>query len=60
MKKIIDENKKLPLIFNYVATIKKQQTTKNVSSLRTYIECQKLQTDYLIRSKSYKSITRLL
>ncbi len=60
MKKFIEEKNKLPLIFNYIEFKKSKIIIKNKSSLTFFLECEKYQTEYLVRSKPYKHITRLL
>ncbi|KQT25907.1 hypothetical protein ASG22_04200 [Chryseobacterium sp. Leaf405] len=60
MKKKIREKNKLPLTFKYVEFSKSKIIVKSKSNLTFFVECEKYQTEYLFRSKPYKSITRLL
>ncbi len=60
MKKIIKERNKLPLTFKYTEFSKSKVPIKSKSSLTFFVECEKYQTEYLFRSKPYKSITRLV
>lgn len=56
----IKEKNKLPLTFKYIEFSKSKITVKSKSSLTFFVECEKYQTEYLFRSKPYKSISRLL
>lgn len=60
MKKIIKEKNLLPLTFKYIEFSKKMVKVKSKSTLTFFVECEKFQTEYLIRARPYKSITRLL
>jgi hypothetical protein len=60
MKKTIKEKNKLPLTFKYIEFKKSQVIVKSKSNLTFFVECEKFQTEYLVRSRPYKSITRLL
>lgn len=60
MKKLIKEKNILPLTFEYIEFTKNKIPTKSKSALRFYVTCEKYQTNYLVREKPYKSITRLL
>ncbi|KMQ68003.1 hypothetical protein ACM39_09025 [Chryseobacterium sp. FH2] len=60
MKKISKEKNILPLIFKYIEFSKNKLPIKDKSKLTFFVECEKYQTEFLVRSKPYKSITRLL
>lgn len=60
MKKIIKEKNTLPLTFKHIEFTKSQAIIKSRSSLTFFVECEKYQTEYLFRSRPYKSISRLL
>lgn len=60
MRNIIKEKNKLPLFFKYIEFSKSKTTFVNKSRSIFFIKCDRYQTDYLIRSKPYKHITRLL
>lgn len=60
MKEIANEKNKLPLTFKYIDLLDNKNSITSMSSLVFFVECEKYKTEYLVRAKPYKSITRLL
>lgn len=60
MKEIIKEKNKLPLTFKYIEFSKNKTQIKSKSNLIFFVECERYQTEYLVRARPYKSLTRLL
>lgn len=58
--KLIKEKKALPLTFKYIEFLKNKNLIKSKSNLRFYVECEKYHTEYLVRARPNKSLTRLL
>lgn len=59
MKKLFKKEKnKLPLTFKYIEELRTKKNNKN-NSTGNYVPCEKFQTDYLLREKLIKSLTRL-
>ncbi|REC59338.1 hypothetical protein DRF65_26630 [Chryseobacterium pennae] len=61
MKKLFKEEKnKLPLTFKFIEKLgsKKSNDKENIST--NYIKCETYQTDYLMRERPIKALTRLL
>lgn len=60
MKNIPKEKHKLPLTFKYIEFSKNKLSFKSKTKLTFFVECEDYQTEYLIRSRPCKPITRLL
>lgn len=54
------EKNKLPLTFKYIEFSKNKAPIKKKSNLMFFLECNKYQTEFLVRERPYKPITRLL
>lgn len=61
MKKVLcNENNKLPLTFKYIEKFK-IKTDKNRDKYKVYyLKCEKYQTDFLMQTKPYKNLVRML
>ncbi|UIR55010.1 hypothetical protein LZQ00_12040 [Sphingobacterium sp. SRCM116780] len=55
---IIKEKNKLPLTFEYMELYGGKSS--NNSSSSHYLKCSTYQTDYLLRTKPFKRLTRLI
>lgn len=62
MKRRIEfkEENKLPLTFKYIELFESKNTEKPGSDTTYYLECKNYQTDFSLREKPYKPLTRLL
>lgn len=57
---LYNEKNKLPLTIKYMESFREQTNkTHNEYKVR-YVKCKKYQTDFLIREKPFKALTRLL
>lgn len=61
MKNTYKEKHKLPLTFKYMEVFRKKNTKKNYGENVIYfIECKKYQTNFYVREKPVKHLTRML
>lgn len=60
MKNKFNETYLLPLTFKYLETIKKKTPHKKNEEIIYFIACEKYGTQFYIREKPVKSVTRLL
>jgi len=61
MENIIKEKHRLPLTFKYIETINKKSSDKiEKENIIYFIRCTKYQTDYYVREKPVKPLTRML
>lgn len=61
MKKLFREEKnKLPLTFKFIEKLGSKKSNDKESISTNYIKCETYQTDYLMRERPIKALTRLL
>ncbi|MCS4305364.1 hypothetical protein M2372_004862 [Chryseobacterium sp. BIGb0232] len=61
MKKLFKEEKnKLPLTFKFIEKLGSKKSNDKESISTNYIKCETYQTDYLMRERPIKALTRLL
>lgn len=62
MKNNFNETNPLPLTFKYIETFKNKVPSKDnkKEDVIYFIECHKYQTNFYVREKPVKSLTRLL
>lgn len=60
MKKLYKENNKLPLTFKYIEIFKTKNVSKIHSSMVYSLPSEKYQTEYHVREKPLKQLTRLI
>jgi hypothetical protein len=60
MENKFKEKHKLPLTFNYIELIRKTNTEKENKNIIYFISCKKYQTDFYVREKPFKPLTRML
>lgn len=60
MKKQIKDKHNLPLTFNFIELIKKTNLGKDNKNMIYFISCKKYQTDFYVREKPFKPLTRML
>lgn len=60
MKKQIKDKHNLPLTFNFIELIKKTNLGKDNKNIIYFISCKKYQTDFYVREKPFKPLTRML
>lgn len=61
MKKLFKEEKnKLPLTFKFIEKFGTKESNKKDSISINYVKCETYQTDYLMRERPIKALTRLL
>ncbi|MFE7088229.1 hypothetical protein ACFU8T_13995 [Sphingobacterium spiritivorum] len=57
---ILQEKNKLPLTFEYMEFFGNKRSDNPDSTSSDYLKCSTYQTDYLLRKKPFKPLTRLL
>ncbi|AZA79209.1 hypothetical protein EG347_17695 [Chryseobacterium sp. G0186] len=61
MKKLFkDEKNNLPLTFKFIEKFGSKKSNEKSSISINYIKCEIYQTDYLMRERPIKALTRLL
>ena len=60
MKKKFKENQYLPLTFKYIELFKSKNIVKLNSNITYYLQSNKYDTNFLIREKPLKHLTRML
>lgn len=60
IKQLYSEKNKLPLTFKYIENFR-VKTDKDRDKYKVhYLKCEKYQTDFLIQTKPYKNLVRML
>jgi len=59
-KRKIKEKNKLPLIFNHIDFVKNKNLGKIDSNVTYFLENEKYQTDFYVRERPLKHLTRLI
>lgn len=60
MKKIFNEEHKLPLTFQYLEIIKKKKTNRKTAGTVYYLESKKLRTDFMLMEEPPKPLVRFI
>lgn len=60
MKNMFEENSNLPLTFKYMEVMKTRKIGVSRNTVTYYVKSKKCQTDFYVREKPVKSLTRLL
>lgn len=60
MENQFNEKYPLPLTFKYLELIKKTNSGKDNNNVIYFIPCEKYQTNFYVRDKPYKPLTRML
>jgi hypothetical protein len=58
--KSIKEKHKLPLTFKYIEIFRGKNLGKLNSNTTYFLECEKYQTNFFVRLKPYKPLTKML
>ena len=61
MKNRFNEKHTLPLTFKFIEPLNKRNTKQNIREQIIYfVKCDKYQTDFFVREKPFKPLTRML
>lgn len=60
MKKMFEKNDNLPLTFKYMEVIRTRRSGVSRNKITYYVKSKKYQTDFFVREKPMKSLTRLI
>lgn len=60
MKNMFEEKNNLPLTFKYMEVIRTRRIAVSRNKITYYVKSKKYETDFYVREKPVKSLTRLI